>query len=46
MGTISTYTDFLGNEYTFTKCVKCSVEFRRMSLDNGRICGDCANAIE
>ena len=41
MGTMSTSMDFLGNEYNTTNCSRCKVEFRRMSLDKGQICGSC-----
>lgn len=41
MGTMLTSMDFLGNKYTTTNCIRCNTEFRRMSLDNGRICGSC-----
>jgi len=43
MGTMLTSVDFLGNPYTFTYCVRCNMEFRRMSLDNGRVCATCDN---
>ena len=46
MGTMLTYMDFLGNKYTTTNCTQCKVEFRRISIDNGRICGKCANPEE
>ena len=41
MGTMLTSIDFLGNKYTFTNCVKCNQEFRRMSLDKGKVCAPC-----
>jgi len=43
MGTMLTSVDFLGKPYTFTSCVRCNMEFRRMSLDNGRVCATCDN---
>ena len=36
-----TSMDFLGNKFTETSCVKCKNKFRRMSIDNGRICPPC-----